>query len=82
MRPNPQFSADLVAFTEETFNGKLYLLRSQNKKLNWAKQKSQAENIYKTMIDYVTDLFGRDICSLLEVFKVFSKQSGHFLLLH
>ena len=40
MRPNPQFSADLVAFTEETFNGKLYLLRSQNKKLNWAKQKS------------------------------------------
>ena len=31
------------------------MLRSQNKKLNWAKQKSQAEDIYKTIIDYVTD---------------------------
>ena len=55
MRPNPQFPADLVVFTEELFNGKLYMLRSQNKKLNWAKQKSQAEDIYKTIIDYVTD---------------------------
>ena len=24
MRPNPQFPADLVAFTEEIFNGKLH----------------------------------------------------------
>ena len=28
MWPNPQFAADLVAFTEEIFDGKLYILRS------------------------------------------------------
>ena len=28
MRPNPQFPADLVAFTEEIFNGKLHFLCS------------------------------------------------------
>ena len=28
MRPNPQFSADLVAFTEETLNGNLHFLCS------------------------------------------------------
>ena len=28
MWPNPQFSADLVTFTEEIFNEKLHFLRS------------------------------------------------------
>ena len=28
MRPNPQFHVDLVTFTEEIFNGKLYFLCS------------------------------------------------------
>ena len=28
MQPNPQFPANLVIFTEETFNGKLYFLCS------------------------------------------------------
>ena len=28
MLPNPQFPADLVTFTGETLNGKLYFLRS------------------------------------------------------
>ena len=31
MRPNPQFLADLVPFTEEIVNGKLDLLCSGNK---------------------------------------------------
>ena len=30
MRPNPQKTADLVAFTEEILNGKLHFLRSVN----------------------------------------------------
>ena len=30
MRPNPQFLADLVTFTEEIFNGKLHFLCSVN----------------------------------------------------
>ena len=29
MRPNPQFPADLVTFTEEILNGKLHFLRRE-----------------------------------------------------
>ena len=32
MRPNPQFSADLVIFTEEIINGKLHFLCSDKPK--------------------------------------------------
>ena len=32
MWPNPQKTADLVTFTEEILNGKLYLFRSVNDK--------------------------------------------------
>ena len=31
MRPNPQETADLVSFTEETLNGKLHFLYSMSK---------------------------------------------------
>ena len=34
MWPNPQFSVDLVTFTEEILNGKLHFLRSENKSEN------------------------------------------------
>ena len=37
MWPNPQETADLVTFTEETVNGKLYFLCSVTDKLNIAK---------------------------------------------
>ena len=30
VRPNPQFPADFVAFTEEIFNGKLHFLCSED----------------------------------------------------
>ena len=39
MRPNPQFPADLVAFTEEIFNGKLHFLCSVKVK-NWLIKKN------------------------------------------
>ena len=29
MRPNPQFLVDLVTFTDEIFNGKLFILQSE-----------------------------------------------------
>ena len=31
MRPNPQFPADLVTFTEESLNGKLHSFVQRNK---------------------------------------------------
>ena len=35
MRPNLQFPADLVTFTEEILNGKLYLLCSYWENIEW-----------------------------------------------
>ena len=34
MRPNPQFSVDLVTFTDEILNGKLHFLCSDYKSTN------------------------------------------------
>ena len=36
MWPNPQFTADLFTFTEETLNGKLHFLCSDSTDLAWA----------------------------------------------
>ena len=41
MKPNPQFSVDLVTFTEEIFNGIFYFLCSESDKKQCAERPQQ-----------------------------------------
>ena len=41
MKPNPQFSMDLVTFTEEIFNGIFHFLCSENDKKQCAERPQQ-----------------------------------------
>ena len=55
MLPNPQFPADLVTFTEEPLNGKLYFLCS-------AVSKEQEHNGFKSQQSYVDHIVDRLFC--------------------
>ena len=46
MKPNPQFSMDLVTFTEEIFNGIFHFLCSENDKKQCAERPQQNLSSY------------------------------------
>ena len=50
MRPDPQFPADLVSFTEEILNGKLHFLCSANRLNNLSRNLFPIHAVYAYML--------------------------------